>query len=141
EEGVGRLLVEIVGVIDDGDLTRAAGRFEREATDQGLDDGDGEFLLVLRHRDLEEIRVRTGIDKLAGRAGVARVPTLRGPFAQQRLREMTGKQAFADAGGANEEIGVSQATATRRSCKGFDPSVVAADRGPGHDRLLAYSSG
>ena len=60
--------------------------------------------------DDEKVRMRAGVDLLAGSALATTVETfwLRGPFAVECLRETNGRQSFPDRFLAVEQIGVSQ---------------------------------
>ena len=60
--------------------------------------------------DDEKVRMRAGVDLLAGSALATTVETFRlwGPFAVERLCETNGRQSFPDRFLAVEQIGVSQ---------------------------------
>ena len=113
QQCVGRADRHAVGVVDQADFSLAD---ERTVHDLVLDLADllnfyllsGLFLVRL---DDEKVRVRAGLDLLAGAAGAATVETVRfrGPFAVERLRKANGHQPLPDRVLAMEEIGVSEA--------------------------------
>jgi hypothetical protein len=112
QQCVGRADRHAVSVVDQTDFSFAD---EWTIHDLVLDLADllnfyllsGLFLVRL---DDEKVRVREGLDLLAGPAGAATIETVRfrGPFAVERLGKANGRQSFPDCLLAVEQIGVSQ---------------------------------
>ena len=113
EQRVGCADRHAVGVVDQTDFPLTD---ERAVHDLVLDLADllnldlrgGLFWVRL---DDEKVRMRAGVDLLAGSAGATTVETfcLWGPFAVECLRETNGRQSFSDRLLAVEQIGMSQA--------------------------------
>jgi hypothetical protein len=57
-------------------------------------------------------------------------------FAQERFRQFQRDAALADAGRADEQIGVGKPIARDNAAKGVDAIAVAEDLGPGHNLSL-----
>ena len=112
EECVGRANCHAVGVVDQTDFSlpdeRAIHNLVLDFSDLlNLDLLGGLFWVRL---DDEKVRMRAGVDLLAGSALATTVETfcLWGPFAVECLRETNGRQSFPDRFLAVEQIGVSQ---------------------------------
>ena len=133
QEGVGRLLVEVVGVVEDRHLARAPRRLEREVPAEVADHLDRQLVLVLGPGGLEEIGVGAGLDLEAAGADLARVERLGGAgLAEQGLRQLPREGPLADPLGADEQQGVREPPVLEAPPQLRHDAVMAADRVPGH---------
>ena len=73
QERVGRLLVEVVGVVEDRHLPQAPGRLEAELVAEVADHDDRQLVLVLGPCGLDEVGMGVGLDLEAAGARLARV--------------------------------------------------------------------
>ena len=84
EEGIGRLVVEVVGVVDDRDLATSPRRFQPEFEAEFADLADREFMLVLGAGDPVDVRMRPADDLDARRADATRASFSSGTRSQSR---------------------------------------------------------
>ena len=96
------------------------------ANELDLDLGIGEFVIRLDHH---EVRMGARLDLAAGSAGAAGIRSLSSGsgFAEERLRQAKGQEAFADAIVAMEEIGMGQPILEDRGPEQGFGAVMADD--------------
>ena len=78
EETVRRGVVEVVGVVEDGDFAASARRLQAEAATQLAHDLDRDFVAFFGAPDGEQVGMGAGVDQSAGDALVAGFEATRG---------------------------------------------------------------
>ena len=133
QEGVGRLVVHVVDVVDDGDLSLAPGGLETELGAEVADHADGQLLAILGPGDLEQVGVRARLDLHAAGTGAAGLEHGLGiSLAEEGLGELPGEGPLADALGPDEQKRVVEPPAPQVRAERLDDPFMPADRVPGH---------
>jgi hypothetical protein len=104
EKGIGRLGSQIVGIIDDGDLSVATSRLQREVFNEFANQVDRQVDLVRGTRCEKEIGMGSGIRQGTTRTSSTRNEFAGLPLAQDCPGEFPSECVLADARRPNEEI-------------------------------------
>ena len=134
QERVGRLFVQVVGVVEDRHLARAPRRLERELVAQVADHADRQLVLVLGPAGLDEVGVGAGLDLEAAGAGFAGVEVAcRGGSRTEGPAPACARRcACRSPPGRRTEARAGTALARRLRPQRLDDPIMAADRVPGH---------
>ena len=133
QERVGRLLVEVVGVVEDRHLAHPPRRLPREVAAELADHVDRQLVLVLGPGGFDEIGVGVGLDLETAGTDLAGVERLGGAgLAQQGLRQLAREGPLADPLRPDEQHRVGEPAVLEAPPQLRHDAVMAADRVPGH---------
>src|SRR5262245_20023115 len=111
EKGVGRLVVEVIGIVQDGHLAPAACRLQREVAAQLAHQLDGKLVLFFRTDDRDEVWMGVGIYQPAGNTAVAGLKRGGRRLTQQGLAQFGSEELLPDSGRSHKQVRVRQPAA------------------------------